>query len=109
MKDITYEQVITIPNGMSDCEFLQQLKKSSELYCNCLPYSTPDISILPGRKDGTMTQGAYNSNSYVSGIIIHAGGTPPNLNTRGEWQAPGYENPMPIKSHIKPIGSVNIR
>lgn len=36
------------------------------------------------------------SNSHVSGVFRVTGATPPALPTNGEWQAPGYTNPIPI-------------
>lgn len=48
---------------------------------------------MPGAK----TNG-YNSNSYVPGLIKAAGGTSPVLNTNGEFQAPGYEKPIPLNT-----------
>ena len=35
-----------------------------------------------------MDPNTYNSNSYVSGVIQKAGGSPPALQTGGAWQGP---------------------
>ena len=105
-KDIAYTQAIPTPEGMSDCEFLKRLIKASGTYCNCLKYSKPDVSMMPGVSDGNMPAGNYNSNSFVSGVIESAGGKPPVLQTGGAWQAPGYQNPVPISNNIAPVGSV---
>ena len=106
---ITIQQTISTPAGMTDCEFLKKLKDASNEYCNCLPYSRPNISMMPGAIDGQMDQGKYNSNSYVSGVINRAGGAPPQLNTGGQWQAPGYENPLPIENKVTPVGTVHVK
>ena len=108
-KGIVSRQIIPRPEGMSDCEFLKKLKEASKEYCNCLPYSKPSISPIPGSIDGKMDPGKYNSNSYVSGIIQRAGGVPPSLETGGQWQAPGYANPLPITNIIAPVGKVHIQ
>jgi RHS repeat-associated protein len=108
-KGIVVKQLISTPQGMSDCDFLKELKKSAEKYCNCLTYSKPNLSLIPGESDGVMDPGTYNSNSYVSGVIENSGGTPPSLNTGGSWQAPGYGNPMPIKNYVEPIGKVFLK
>ncbi|WP_448676777.1 RHS repeat-associated core domain-containing protein [Delftia acidovorans] len=107
-KGIVYEQTIATSEGMTDCDFLKKLKKSSESYCNCLLYSKPNVSLIPVMQDGQMDNGKYNSNSYVAGVIKDAGATLPTLQTNGEWQAPGYGNPMPIENYIAPIGTVQI-
>ena len=65
--------------------------------------------MMPGAIDGQMDQGKYNSNSYVSGVINRAGGAPPQLNTGGQWQAPGYENPLPIENKVTPVGTVHVK
>jgi len=36
---------------------------------------------------------AYNSNSFVSGVIQAAGGTPPQIMS---FSTPGYNNPLPL-------------
>jgi hypothetical protein len=40
----------------------------------------------------------YNSNSYVAGVIKAAGGVAPALNTNGQFQAPGYDKPIPLST-----------
>jgi hypothetical protein len=108
-KGIDARQVIPTPQGMTDCDFLKKLKEASEQYCSCLTYSKPNLSMVPGKKDGAMDPNTYNSNSYVSGVIQKAGGSPPALQTGGAWQAPGYANPMPIKNYIEPVGKVHVK
>ncbi|GKS84590.1 RHS repeat-associated core domain-containing protein [Acidovorax sp. SUPP1855] len=108
-KGIDVRQAIQKPEGMTDCEFLKKLKKASEEYCNCLPYSKPNVSLIPGAQDGQMDPGTYNSNSYVSGVIQRAGAVPPTLNTGGNWQAPGYGNPLPISNIVAPVGTVEVK
>jgi hypothetical protein len=50
---------------------------------------------FPNLISGDIGEG-YNSNSYVSGLIIAAGGKPPILRTGGAWVAPGYDHPLPF-------------
>lgn len=91
-----YSQIISTPSGMTDAQFINNLVKASSCF-HGVPYSTPDQS-------GYMASGKYNSNSYVSGLIVAAGGTPPPLNTNGQWQAPGYSNSIPSSSSGKSCG-----
>ena len=51
---------------------------------------------MPGKQDGYMPPGKYNSNSCVAGLIKAAGDTPPGIFSGGRFQVPGYKNPMPI-------------
>lgn len=76
------------PKGMTDTQFINRLIKSANSYQNNLNYD-----LYP--KAGT---NGYNSNSYVSGVIKAAGDTPPALNANGEFQAPGYEKPIPLNT-----------
>lgn len=69
-------------------QFINRLIKSAGSYQNNLNY---DLNPQAG------TNG-YNSNSYVSGVIKAAGEVPPALNTNGEFQAPGYEKPIPLNT-----------
>lgn len=87
-----FSQVVTPPGGMSDCDFIKRLIAVAKQYKNNLPYSYPYI----GNSDsGAMHAGEYNSNSCASGFLLHAGRSPPWLNTGGNFQTPGYENPIP--------------
>lgn len=81
---------------MTDTHFINNLVKASSCFKG-VPYSFPD-------RGGYMGVGEYNSNSYVAGLIIAAGGTPPSLTMNGQWQAPGYSNPIPSNSFWKSCG-----
>jgi len=81
---------------MTDCQFIKNIIAAANRYQNNLRYSSPFISPIPGMGDGNMSAFSYNSNSFVSGVISGAGGTPPSLNSGGNFQAPGYSNPLPI-------------
>ena len=76
------------PAGLTDCEFIHALIDAAVHYVD-VPYS------FPSDLEGTMAHGTYNSNSFVSGLIEAAGGTPPNVEIPG-GQPPGYQNPVPI-------------
>lgn len=91
-----FTQVIPTPAGMSDCDFIKSILNSSFRYTSNLPYGFPNISLLPREHDGSMPAGTHNSNSFVSGVLSNAGVVPPTLNTGGQFQTPGYENPIPI-------------
>jgi RHS repeat-associated protein len=95
----TFKQIIATPEGMTDCEFIKKILAAAASHNNKTPYSLPGLFALPGVKDGQMAPGTYNSNSYVSGVLQAAGATPPALNlpSRPWTQAPGYQNPVPIK------------
>jgi len=82
----TFLQRVDTPKGMTDTQFINRLIKSANSYQNKLNY---DLKPQAGT-DG------YNSNSYVAGVIKAAGGVPPTLNTNGEFQAPGYDKPIPL-------------
>lgn len=96
ISNATFTQVVPTPPGMTDCEFIKKLLGTSFKYTNNLDYSFPHISPIPFKGDGAMPVNGYNSNSYVSGVLSGAGATPPTLNTGGQFQAPGYGNPIPI-------------
>jgi len=91
-----YSQIIPTPPGLTDTQFINNLVKASSCFLG-VPYSFPD-------QNGYMGAGKYNSNSYVAGLIIAAGGTPPSLDMNGQWQAPGYSNPVPLSSFKKSCG-----
>lgn len=98
-KNREFSKDVETPPGMTDCEFIQRLIAAAASYGNDLPYSFPWISFLgPGIHDGAMAPGTYNSNSFVSGVIIAAGGTPPVIcpTTPPLYQLPGYSNPIPL-------------
>jgi RHS repeat-associated protein len=70
------------PDGMTDTQFIQALINASQSYNNDQPYDPfPDPFGI-----------YYNSNSYTSGVIEKAGGTPPSL----PGVQPGYGMPLPI-------------
>jgi hypothetical protein len=78
---------VPTPPGMTDTQFIQALINASNSYNNSLPYAP-----FP-------QGGAYNSDSYASGIIDRAGGAPPNL----PGLHPGYDHPIPPSaSNSKP-------
>jgi RHS repeat-associated protein len=73
---------VSCPTGMTDTQFINALINASARYRNNAPYMP-----LP-----TGWSAYYNSNSYVSGVIRAAGGTPPPLPV----PTPGYGKPLPI-------------
>jgi hypothetical protein len=81
---------------MTDCQFIKSILSTSFKYMNNLEYSFPNISPIPFKDDGAMPVNGYNSNSYVSGVLSGAGATAPTINTGGQFQVPGYSNPIPI-------------
>lgn len=98
LDNMEHWQLMEPPKGMSECEYAKRILAAAKRYKNNQSYSFPSISILPWAKDGQMGTGQYNSNSYISGAITAAGGTPPALESNGQFQAPGYSNPLPIPS-----------
>ena len=74
---------IQTPNGMTDTQFINALINAAGSYNNSAQY-------FPS----TVEQGGYNSNSFTSGVIKKAGGTPPAIN----YKAPGYSKPLQINS-----------
>ena len=91
-----FRKPVTAPAGISDCDFIRALISAAASYSNNLAYSFPFISILPREPDGFMAPGQYNSNSFVSGVLQSVGATPPSINTGGQFQLPGYQNPVPL-------------
>jgi len=75
---------------MSDCDFIRALISAAASYQSNLPYSFPSIP------SGAMSSGQYNSNSFVSGVLQAVGATPPSINAGGQFQLPGYQNPIPL-------------
>ncbi|MDQ6799857.1 MAG: hypothetical protein M3041_03370, partial [Acidobacteriota bacterium] len=73
---------VSCPAGMSDTDFINRLISAAGRYRNNLPYD-PE----PWPRDWY-----YNSNSFTSGVIRAAGGTPPVLSV----PVPGYDKPVPI-------------
>jgi hypothetical protein len=67
---------------MTDTQFIKALIDASNSYQNNQPYFPLPDPAGPG----------YNSNSYTSGVIKKAGGTPPIL----PGNQPGYNKPLPI-------------
>jgi hypothetical protein len=70
------------PHGMTDTQFIQRLLSEFAAYENNLAYDPFPVS----------WNQTYNSNSFVSGLIIGAGRSPPNL----PGVRPGYGNPIPV-------------
>jgi len=97
LRNATFIQTVPTPAGMTDCEFIRSLISTAASYPSNLPYSVPNISLSPGKTDGVMGPGQYNSNSFASGVLQGAGAVPPSLNSGGRFQAPGYNNPVPIQ------------
>jgi RHS repeat-associated protein len=87
-----FRQVVRPPAGMSDCDFIRSLISAAASYGSNIPYSFPSIP------SGAMAPGQYNSNSFVSGVLQAVGATPPSINTGGQFQLPGYQNPIPLPS-----------
>jgi hypothetical protein len=54
---------------MSDCDLIEALLAAASRYKNDLPYSFTNISWAPGRTDGEMLPGHYDSNSYAAGLL----------------------------------------
>jgi len=78
LKNLT---LVPTPPGMTDTQFIQALISAAGSYQDNLRYA-----LFP--------QGnTYNSNGYVSGVIIAAGGTPPSL----PGIQPGYSHPIPLR------------
>src|SRR5712691_11083212 len=61
--------------SMTNEQFINALTSAANAYPNNLPYA-----LFPPPSGNT-----YNSNSYVSGVITAAGGTPPNLGLPSPW------------------------
>jgi RHS repeat-associated protein len=78
LKNLT---LVPTPAGMTDTQFIQALISAAGSYQNNLPYALFPVGA------------AYNSNSYVSGVILAAGGTPPTL----PGVQPGYGHPIPLR------------
>jgi RHS repeat-associated protein len=81
-----FMQAVPTPKGMTDTEFISKLINSASSYKNDKNYD-----VFP-----SASSNAYNSNSYVSGVLKAAGATPPPLRTGGTFQAPGYDKPLPL-------------
>jgi RHS repeat-associated protein len=81
----TFSQILKTPKGMTDTQFINNLYNAAASYKNNVNYD-----VFPELNSG------YNSNSYVSGVIGAAGGTPPVLQTYGLFQVPGYYSPIPF-------------
>jgi len=75
---------IQVPSGQSPSQFATNLTAAAASYGNNQPYS-----LFPG----ITPQTAYNSNSFVSGVIQAAGGNAPGT---GPFSTPGYGIPLPL-------------
>lgn len=73
---------VPTPNGMTDTQFILQLLREFAAYGNNLSYDPFPLSWT----------NTYNSNGFVSGLLVGAGATPPNL----PGFRPGYGNPIPV-------------
>ena len=82
-------QRVPTPPGQSDADFIMNLNMAAKRHGPGTNYTFPNLI------SGDIGDG-YNSNSYVSGLIIAAGGKPPILRTGGAWVAPGYDHPLPF-------------
>jgi|GEM_PF-4241257 len=77
---------IQVPAGQTPSQFASNLTAAAASYQNNQPYSFfPSIS----------PQTAYNSNSFVSGVIRAAGGAAPDI---ASFSTPGYGRPLPLPS-----------
>lgn len=77
---------IQVPSGQTPTQFAANLTAAAASYKNNQPYSLfPAIT----------PQSAYNSNSFASGVIQAAGGTPPDTSP---FSTPGYGIPLPLSS-----------
>lgn len=76
---------IPCPKGLTDTEFINKLINAADSYKNDKAYAA-----FPVR--GWLGGEAYNSNSYVSGVLKAAGATPPIF---GGYK-PGYKKPLPL-------------
>lgn len=85
-----FKVIVNAPRGMSDCDFIRALISAAARYDNKLPYRIPSLPF------GILSSGKYNSNSFVSGLLWAVGATPPDIDTRGRFQLPGYQNPIPL-------------
>ena len=83
---INFMQAVPTPKGLTDTQFINNLINSASSYKNDKNYD-----IFP-----STASAAYNSNSYVSGVLTAAGATPPSLQSGGNFQTPGYDKPLPI-------------
>jgi len=84
-----YRATVKPPCGETDTQFIRNLIIAADKYGNNLPYSYPDLP------SGHMAPGEYNSNSFISGIILQTGAELPSLPNNSSYQVPGYQNPIP--------------
>jgi RHS repeat-associated protein len=96
IQNSSFQQVISTPPGMSDCQFIQQLIQAALRYDDSLPYTIPFMSPFGMYPSGWMPGSSYNSNSFVSGVLNAAGASAPAIQSGGAFQVPGYGNPIPI-------------
>jgi hypothetical protein len=78
LHDIT---LVPTPTGMTDTQFILKLLSEFAAYGNNLTYDPLPLS----------STNTYNSNGFVSGLLIASYATPPYL----PGIAPGYRNPIP--------------
>lgn len=83
IQNLTQLQRIPTPNGMTDTQHINALINAAGNYNNSAQYVLTPVEF-----------GGHNSNSFTSGVISNAGGTPPLIN----YAAPGYSKPLPINS-----------
>lgn len=79
---------VSIPKGMTETQFYNTMAEKFNLYQNDVDYD-----LFPEGADG------YNSNSFATGLIESAGGTPPEspISQMGQLDAPGYEKLLPSR------------
>ena len=83
---LNFMQAVPTSKGMTDTQFINKLINSASSYKNDKNYD-----LFPSAGSN-----GYNSNSYVSGVLKAAGGTPPALRSGGTFQTPGYDKPLPL-------------
>lgn len=82
---------------MTDTQAISNLIAADRSYGNNLGYSFPANKYYHSEsQSGYMTPGTYNSNSYVSGLFKAVNIPLPVLRTNGNFQVPGYSNPVPL-------------
>ena len=84
-------------NGESDTKFISKLLDLAIGYRNLTDAQEAPYSAIPNTRmfygPGRPRYESYNSNSFISGLIIGSGGTPPEIPLAG-FVAPGYNKPL---------------
>ena len=88
---------LTPPAGQTSASFATGLRSISESYKNTENYSFP-VPFGSGRLIG----GGFNSNSYVSGLLLESYGTVqtnvPQAASRNGFRLPGWSNPLRFRN-----------